>query len=86
MPTFPPDKLEVVITGFTTGSLIVITKALLEYPAEFDALIVNVKVPALVGVPEIKPLEALSDKPVGKVPLIRDHVRGFVPLAAKFAR
>ena len=46
----------------------------------------KLKVPALVGVPEIKPLEVLSDKPVGSVPLTRDHVIGVVPLAAKFAR
>ena len=45
----------------------------------------NVNVPALLGVPEIKPLEVLSDKPVGSVPLTLDHVRGVVPLAAKFA-
>ena len=85
MPTLPPAKLEVVITGFTTASLIVTLKALLEYPAALVALTVNVNVPAFVGVPEITPLELLSDKPVGSVPLTLDQVRGVVPLAAKFA-
>ena len=45
----------------------------------------NVKVPAFVGVPEIKPLEVLSDKPAGRTPLTMLQVKGFVPLAAKLA-
>ena len=61
----PPGKLEVVIVGFTAeaDSLIVIENAFVAVPAELVALIVNENVPALLGVPEIKPLEALSDKP-----------------------
>jgi hypothetical protein len=39
-----------------------------------------------VGVPVIAPVEAFSDKPAGKVPLVRDHVYGAVPpLAARVA-
>ena len=35
----------------------------------------NVNVPALLGVPEITPLELLSDKPVGSDPLAMLHVK-----------
>jgi len=39
-----------------------------------------------VGVPVIAPVEVFSDKPVGKVPLVRDHVYGVVPpVAARVA-
>jgi hypothetical protein len=39
-----------------------------------------------VGVPVIAPVEAFSDKPAGKVPLVRDHVYGVVPpVAARVA-
>ena len=45
----------------------------------------NVKVPAFVGVPEIAPVDLLSDNPVGSDPLAMLQVKGFVPLAAKLA-
>ena len=73
----PPAKLEVVIVGFAAAadSLIVIENAFVAVPAELVALIVNENVPALLGVPEIKPLEVLSDKPVGKDPLAMPQVK-----------
>ena len=40
---------------------------------------VKLKVPAAVGVPEITPVPALSDRPVGNEPLARDQVYGGVP-------
>jgi hypothetical protein len=44
-------------------------------------VIVKVKeeFPAEVGVPEISPVAALSDKPVGKVPWLMAHVYGGMP-------
>ena len=45
----------------------------------------NENVPAFVGVPEIKPLEVLSDKPSGREPLDMLHVMGVVPVAVKLA-
>ena len=73
----PPAKLEVVIVGFAAAadSLIVIENAFVAVPAELVALIVNENVPALLGVPEIKPLEVLSDKPVGREPLAMPQVK-----------
>jgi hypothetical protein len=40
---------------------------------------VKLKVPMVVGVPEITPVAALSVKPVGSDPLAIDHVYGEVP-------
>ena len=39
------------------------------WPPAFAALILNENDPALVGVPEITPVEVLNDKPVGSEPL-----------------
>ena len=83
----PPGKLEVVIVGFTAeaDSLIVIENAFVAVPAELVALIVNENVPALLGVPEIKPLEALSDKPAGREPLSMPHVTAVLLVALRAA-
>ena len=83
----PPGKLEVVIVGFTAAadSLIVIENAFVAVPAELVALIVNENVPALLGVPEIKPLEVLSDKPVGRDPLAMPHVTAVLLVALRAA-
>jgi hypothetical protein len=47
------------------GGLIVIVKVALPVPREFVALIVTVKVPGAVGVPEITPVEVLTVNPAG---------------------
>ena len=39
--------------------------------------------PVLVGVPLITPVERLSDKPVGSVPLYKLQLMGVVPVAVK---
>ena len=49
-------------TGFT-----VILRLAEPVPAEFDAEIDDVKVPAVLGVPEITPVEVLTDNPEGKL-------------------
>ena len=43
----------------------------------------NVNEPAVVGVPLRMPLEALSVRPVGNVPVAMDQVIGAVPVAVK---
>ena len=88
MPTVPAARLVVVIVGAVpvlAAALTVIVSDLVLLPAEFDAVTANVNVPAAVGVPLIVPVDALSDKPVGNVPLDMLHVMGVVPLAVKVA-
>ena len=46
--------------------------------ASFTA-IVMLKVPNVVGSPEIAPVVGSSDKPAGKAPALIDHVYGSVP-------
>ncbi len=53
------------ITG-GAGGLMVIVKVAVPVPPEFVALIVTVKVPEAVGVPEISPVEVFTVKPAGK--------------------
>ena len=88
MPTVPVARLAVVITGAVpvlAAALTVIESDLASLPAEFVAVTVNENVPAAVGVPLITPVDALSAKPVGNVPLDMLHVMGVVPLAVKVA-
>ena len=65
--------------------LILIANVLITLPIELAALILNVNEPVLVGVPLITPVERLSDKPVGNVPLYKLKVMGAVPVAIKLA-
>ena len=51
-------------------------------PDEFVALIVNLKVFAAVGVPEISPVEVFNSSPVGNDPLSKFHVIGVSPNAS----
>jgi len=48
------------------GLLIVKVSVALPVPPALVALIVTVYVPAVVGVPEIKPVEVLTDSPDGR--------------------
>ena len=66
------------------GAAIVIVKDLDALPTEFTACTVNVKVPALVGVPEMSP-EVLSVSPPGRSPLVRLHEIVGAPAADKDA-
>ena len=47
------------------GGLIVKVKVALPVPPELVALMVTLYVPAVVGVPEINPVEVLTDSPGG---------------------
>jgi len=51
------------MTGF--GGLIVKVNVALPVPPELVALMVTLYVPAVVGVPEIKPVLVFTDKPAG---------------------
>ncbi len=63
LPTFPLAVVALVITG--CASAMVRVRVALPVPALLVALSVTVEVPAAVGVPEIKPLVVLTDRPAG---------------------
>jgi hypothetical protein len=64
--------------------VIVMDNCLVALPMELVAFTVKVDVPAVVGVPEISPVDA-RDKPAGNEPLSRLHVMVPVPVARSFA-
>ena len=66
----PSGRLVVVILSVSTGELIVSVNCFSSLAEPYTALTVNVEVPAVVGVPEITPVEELSDNLAGRVPLI----------------
>ena len=47
------------------GGLIVIVNVALPVPPAFVALMVTVRVPELVGVPEMRPVDVFTVKPAG---------------------
>ena len=47
--------------------------------AEFETLIVTVKLPDSVGVPEILPVVSPRFRPPGSLPLVMRHLKGAVP-------
>ena len=63
-PTCPLDVAELLITGAASG-LIVMLILLLPVPPALEAVTVTGVLPALVGVPEISPLEVSTDSPAG---------------------
>jgi hypothetical protein len=60
----PVALVALVITG-VGGGLIVIVRVALPVPPALVALMVTVKVPEAVGVPEINPVEVFTVKPAG---------------------
>ncbi len=60
----------VILTGVPT----IIDKAFVALPAALATLIVKLKVPTVVGVPEITPVVALMVSPPGKAPALTDQV------------
>ena len=53
-------------------------------PPALVALMVKVKMPAAVGVPLMMPVEDdAKESPAGSAPLVRPHVIGAVPVAAR---
>jgi hypothetical protein len=63
-PTVPVALVALVITG-VGGGLMVIVRVPLPAPPALVALMVTVKVPEAVGVPEINPVEVFTVKPAG---------------------
>jgi hypothetical protein len=56
------------------GAVMVIPRALvLVLPPASVTLKVTVEVPALVGVPDITPVEVFNVNPAGNVPVVVDH-------------
>jgi hypothetical protein len=60
----PEAVVALVITG-VGGGLMVMVRVALPVPPALVARMVTVKVPAVVGVPEICPVEVFTVKPVG---------------------
>ena len=60
----PVAVVALVITG-VGGGLMVMVRVALPVPPALLALIVTVKVPEAVGVPEISPVEVFTVKPAG---------------------
>ena len=83
MPVVPFGRDVVVITGATVATVIIIDNVFVPSPALLVALTVKLDVPAVVGVPDIVPVDELIVKPAGKLPLDIDHVIGVVPVAAR---
>ena len=65
MPTVPLAEVALEITGAATAAEMVSVRVAVPVPVALVALNVTVEVPAAVGVPEIKPLVALTDRPAG---------------------
>ncbi len=60
----PLAVVALVMTG-AVPDVIVRVKAVVPVPLAFDALKVTLKVPATVGVPEMTPVEVLTESPAG---------------------
>ena len=69
--TLPPPPLAVIVIDNCFASV----------PLLLVALTVKVDGPAVVGVPEIVPVDALRLKPAGNEPLLTLHVMGVSPAA-----
>ena len=69
------------------GAAMVIEKVRESFKPPIGPVAVTVKldVPTAVGVPDITPVAALSDNPLGNVPTLIDHVTGPVPIASRVA-
>ena len=62
------------------GALMTMLRVFMALPAMFIALIVKLKAPVVVGVPEISPVLGFNFNPGGRKPL-QDHCIGAVPVA-----
>jgi hypothetical protein len=80
VPTVPPDNDVVVTAGGCAAAVTAILSAFV--PVLFAASVtctVNDTVPAVVGVPEITPVDAIRLSPVGNVPAVTLQLYGVVP-------
>ncbi len=65
MPSEPLAVVALVMTGGPPPEIVMVSVAVLG-PLAFPAVIVTVAVPDVVGVPEIIPVLASTDRPAGK--------------------
>jgi len=77
----PSGKVDVVIVGCTIALLMTMLRDLVTFPAELAALTEKFCVPAVVGVPDISPVDVFKLKPAGRLPLSKAQVIGAVPVA-----
>ena len=77
MPFVPAAKLVVeIVSGATAGAAITIESLSVLVSAglpESVTFTVKLLVPVAVGVPEIKPVDEVSVKPAGRLPVVMDH-------------
>jgi hypothetical protein len=75
VPAVPADKDDVVMAK-ADGAMVMeaFTEVLCAGLLESVTLAVKLKVPAAVGVPEMRPLEEFSERPAGRLPEEMDQV------------
>jgi len=74
-----------VVMVSATGAMVRVRLTCLVRAGEDESVTVKVSGAALaeaVGVPVMAPEEPVKERPVGRVPLVRDQVRGCVPPVA----
>jgi hypothetical protein len=79
MPTFATGSVGVVIESGVTTLIVMGQAKVFGGTFESETVTVNDETPGVVGVPVTAPVELLSVKPAGKVPLETVHVRGATP-------
>jgi hypothetical protein len=87
----PPDTVGCWLSGTPTSpvagakatvglaAIAIVTALLAIWPLASVTWTVNVKLPAVVGVPEMRPVEGPSANPLGRTPAVIDHANGEVP-------
>jgi hypothetical protein len=83
VPTVPPGRAAVLITGAAGAGLMAMLRAFVASPAAFSAFTVKLAVPSAAGVPDISPVDLFRLNPAGRLPPAIDHVIGAVPLALR---
>jgi len=77
VPTLPADNapLGVVMTG-AGGTIVMVNVTATEAPPELDAVTEKVNAPVVVGVPDMTPVEVLSESPGGGEPDVTAQLVG----------
>ena len=81
VPTVPFANVCVETVGATAASTITIDIPTPIWPQSFRTCSIKLKFPAVVGVPDIKPVAVFRVRPGGSAPDVMLHVIGAVPLA-----
>ena len=78
MSVHKQEAFRVIVAGIEPVSVVWVTFTVNDLVAAAPflslALMVNVKLPAFVGVPEIFPVDEFRDKPAGNLPLLTVNV------------